>query len=72
MKASIGNEQKSETMVQNFTVAAIAASVTKMTDEEFSLFIRIIDLVKDKPDRKQYVMNYTGKMKNLPAILETI
>ena len=53
-------------------IIALASVAAKMNDEQLALLLRIADLIKDRPDRRQYAMDYTGKMKDLPAILETI
>jgi len=56
----------------NASISSLAEKAAQMTNAELSLFIRIMDMVTGNPARRQFVMNYTGKMKDLPAILETI
>ena len=54
------------------SLPALANETAQMTDEDFSLFIQIANMIIGNQARRQYVMSYTGKMKDLPAILETI
>ena len=56
----------------NSSISSLAEKAAQMTDDELSLLIKIMDMVTGNPARRQFVMNYTGKMKDLPAILETI
>lgn len=56
----------------NSSISSLAEKAAQTTDAELPLLIRIMDKVTGNPARRQFVMNYNGKMKDLPSILETI
>lgn len=51
---------------------ALIALTNDMTDEEFSLLMKIMDLTGGRPDRQQLAITWDGKMKDLPAALAQI
>ena len=56
----------------NSSISSLAEKDAQMTEAELSLLMRIMGMVTGNPARRQFVMNYNGKMKDHPAILETI
>lgn len=44
----------------------------KMNEQKLDLLIQIIELITGRPDRQQYALSYTGRMKDLPAALVQI
>lgn len=56
----------------NSSISSLAEKDAQMTEAELSLLMRIMDMVIGNPARRQFVMNYNGKMKDLTAVLETI
>ena len=51
---------------------AIVKMADGMTDEQFKLLIEIMDLVTGRPDRREFALNWPGKMRDLPAALARI
>ena len=50
----------------------LAALVDSMTDSEIELLRQIMTATDGRPDLRQYALNYTGRMKDLPAVLAKI
>jgi len=72
MNTTTRTELRNGTADLNTSIASLAEKAAQMTDAELSLLIRIMDMVTGNTARRQFVMNYTGRMKDLPEILETI
>ena len=53
-------------------LAKLICLLNEMTDDEIKLLDRIMELISGRPDRREYALNYTGKMKDLPAALAQI
>ncbi len=49
-----------------------ADMVMQLNDKQRDLLIQILELLIGRPDREEYVLNYTGRMKDLPAALAQI
>lgn len=47
-------------------------SFRQMTESQRTMMLQIMDLVEGRPDRQQYAISYTGKVKDLPAALAAI
>lgn len=43
-----------------------------MDEDQRTLMLDIMDLVSGRPDRREFALNYTGKIKDLPAALAQI
>ena len=54
------------------TTKKIIDGARKMTDSELDLLIRIIDLIKGRPDRREMALSWTGRMADLPEALAQI
>ena len=53
-------------------LAKLNCLLNEMTDDEIKLLDRIMELISGRPDRREYALNYIGKMKDLPAALAQI
>lgn len=43
--------------------------IDTMNPEQFALLVEIVDLCHADPDAREFALNWTGKMKDLPAAL---
>lgn len=54
------------------TTAIVLTVIKKLTSEQTTLLLEIMDLVIGNPDRRKFALEWSGRMKDLPAALAQI
>ena len=53
-------------------VQQLEGSLQAMTDNELKLLKRIMEVIDGRPDRREFALQWTGRMSDLPEALKAI